>query len=185
MSEKLEGAIEEVEGQIRELESKVLEHKKAVNILCGLMGREPKYSIEVREDVNTTVAVSGDAYYGKETSEVIADILRRRKRANKGPATVADIFEAMKEGGFHFEASNDANRKRGIYISLGKNPLFHKLPTGAYGLAEWYPAAKVKSTNASRRKEGADEVDELPEVKEEFGEASTASAEHKRLALKG
>jgi hypothetical protein len=110
MSEKLEGAIEEVEGQIRELESKVLEHKKAVNILCGLMGREPKYSIEVREDVNTTVAVSGDAYYGKETSEVIADILRRRKRANKGPATVADIFEAMKEGGFHFEASNDANR---------------------------------------------------------------------------
>jgi hypothetical protein len=49
----------------------------------------------------------------------------------------------MVKGGYHFEAKNDVNARRGLYISLAKNTTtFHKLPNGNYGLVAWYPAVR-------------------------------------------
>ena len=43
-------------------------------------------------------------------------------------------------GGYEFPKRAD-NAKRSLKISMRKNRIFHRLPTGAYGLKEWYPSA--------------------------------------------
>lgn len=56
-----------------------------------------------------------------------------------------EIYKVMKDGGFLFEAKNDANAQRGLHIAMAKNTTtFHRLPNGNYGLREWYPAIKEK-----------------------------------------
>jgi hypothetical protein len=60
-----------------------------------------------------------------------------------GPATVKEIYDALKAGGYKFETKNDANAMRNLRISLTKNTsIFHKLPGGEFGLNEWYPKLK-------------------------------------------
>src|SRR5258708_39139609 len=157
MSETLESALERVRLRIESLKRDTKDQMRAANVLCGLIPCEPLYSVAEIEDEVGAAPVTSDLYYGQDTPDVIEDILRRRKASGKGAASVADIFEAMKNGGFEFTAANDENAKRGVYISLGKNPKFHKLPNGSYGLRAWYPAVKE-----SRSKNG----DEKPVVAE-------------------
>ena len=75
---------------------------------------------------------------------------------NEGPgaATVAEIYQAMVDGGFHFQTENPNYRKRGVYSVLADARTFHRLPDGRYGLALWYPAAKTRvEPNGRRRQE--------------------------------
>jgi hypothetical protein len=49
-------------------------------------------------------------------------------------------------------------------VTLGKNPKFHRLPNGTYGLISWYPGVAAKkerpgkngTTEATDAKEGSD-----------------------------
>jgi hypothetical protein len=100
-----------------------------------------------------------DQFYGVPLATAIREYLQMRRASNLGPATVNDIHAALVSGGFVFETRNEANAKRALYISLGKNTLmFHKLPSGTdatavFGLKEWYPRTKeaVKPKRKSRK----------------------------------
>lgn len=157
MSDKIEIAIEEVRNLIVSLERELMEKKRTVNSLCSIIQKPPIYGDAELAESTHQMQVNSDAYYGKETPDVIEDILRRRRASGKGAMPVNEIYDAMVAGGYYFQTANHANAKRGIYISLGKNPKFHKLPNGSYGLTEWYPAAKEpKSKNG-----GADKTQEI------------------------
>lgn len=71
--------------------------------------------------------------------------LAMRRASNSGAATVREIFNALKGGGFAFQAKEDANAQRGLRKSLTKNSAtFHKLPVGT---AEQHHATVLMSLN--------------------------------------
>src|SRR4051812_4968090 len=110
--------------QLHELERQSAVKKRTVNDLCRVLGRPLVY-----EDVEAAAGFSTrpDEYYGRTAPEVIRSILEKRKQANLGAATINEIYNAMNEGGYHFQTANDLHAKRGIYSVLSDS-VFHKLP---------------------------------------------------------
>jgi hypothetical protein len=162
MSDHFSLTIEAVIKQIDDLERDVADKKRTVNDLCKLAGRPPVYA-------SATPAAQGmgsltkDAFYGKKLATAVREVLERRKVAGLGAAMPIEIYDALVQGGFHFETKNEDNAKRGLYQSLTKNSTtFHKLPNGTYGLREWYPA--IKSRGAAGQAESgvavAEDADE-------------------------
>ena len=101
-----------------------------------------------------------------------------RKAMNMGPASVAEIYEALKSGGYQFDATNEDYAKRGVRHSLSKNTqTFHKLPNGDFGLIEWYPA--IKKTKPAKNGSSADHVRggdaDVDDEDDEDGEAKNGS----------
>ncbi|MEM9352555.1 MAG: hypothetical protein AAGA92_06045 [Planctomycetota bacterium] len=151
-SDHIARTIDDIQQQISELESELTYKKRIVNDLCGLASRPAIYSDADLVSKSSQVSTRPDEYYGKPLATVVGTVLEKRQAANLGAATVNEIYEEMKSGGFHFVAKNDENAKRGLYQSLGKNTTrFHKLPNGTYGLREWYPdAPRGRRENGSR-----------------------------------
>jgi hypothetical protein len=159
MSEQVMGTIELLQSQIQKQEQEIAEKKRVINTLCPLAGIPAIYA-EIESASTVSGAIRADEFYGQPLQSVVRSVLEKRKRANLGPATVKDIYLAMKAGGYQFSAKNDDYAMRGLYQSLTKNSgTFHKLPNGQYGLLAWYPTAKAaKSKGASvAESEGIDE----------------------------
>ena len=150
----IEKTIEELEKKIVDREKELLEAKKTLNSLCQLAGKQPLYVIEEKPQNAFSEELRGDEYYGKPLATVLTKILQRRNVKGSGPAAIREIFDEMKAGGYLFETKNDSNSMRGIRISMSKNQKFHKLPTGNWGLKEWYPAAKEPPQNDTPKKRG-------------------------------
>jgi hypothetical protein len=167
MADHVERTIEMVQEQIAQLEQQLLEKKRMVNGLSVLAGKPEVYADA--ESVTTSAVIRPDEFYGQSLTVAAREILERRARAKQGAAAVGDIYDVLVAGGYHFKAKNEANAKRTLYQILGKNPdVFHKLPSGHYGLREWYSNIReAKDTN------GADEGDEseadLDQIKAEGG----------------
>lgn len=59
----------------------------------------------------------------------------------------------MKAGGYQFQAKDEETALVGLRAMLRKRTaVFHKLPTGSYGLTSWYEDIKAQKTA-----EGADD----------------------------
>jgi hypothetical protein len=141
--EHIDKTIEELRAKITEKEGELIEMKKTVNQLCRLAKHSPLYPDEIKPEKTSTGLLGGDEYYMQPIARVIGWILERRKAAGAGPATVEEIYDAMKAGGYKFDAKDDENAMRGISISMCKNVAkFHRLPSGKFGLTEWYPELK-------------------------------------------
>jgi hypothetical protein len=133
------------EQRLEEQEHEVIETKKFINLACKMAGLPIRYADQdfVTAKPTNTGVVRGDEYYGKPLASVVRLILESRDRSGAGPATINQIYDAMVEGCYQFETSNPENAKRGLRESLAKNSsMFHKLPTGKFGLTAWYPAIK-------------------------------------------
>lgn len=65
-----------------------------------------------------------------------------------------EILKGLEAGGFDFRAVGwkDNDRLRSLAIGLSKNPKFHKLPSGPYGLTSWYDEAILKKPSERRKK---------------------------------
>src|SRR5437870_11151705 len=136
MSDTLEAAIDVALAKIAELDSQTAEHKRTVNGLCRLLSRPPMFP---DTDPTSNAPLRDDEFYGRPLATAVQEVLERRKRAGQGAATVAEIYDTLVRGGFHFSTKNADNAKRNLYTSLQKNMKFHRLPNGSYGLTEWYP----------------------------------------------
>jgi hypothetical protein len=147
-----------LQGEIAKLQEKIKSHKQTINHLCGVMSEPPLYQDADDEISAGASATRSDEFYGIALATAVRTILERRKRSNLGAATVPEIFKVMKDGGFHFEAKNDANAQRSLHIALSKNTTtFHRLPnSNKYGLREWYSSIK------ERAKSGPSAEDSLP-----------------------
>jgi hypothetical protein len=162
----IESAIEMALTQISDLERQISERKKTVNGLCQMVSR-PAMFPDV--DPSCHAPLREDEFYGKQLAPAIRMVLDRRKSAGQGSATVADIYDVLVRGGFHFTTKNAENAKRNIYNALGKSSKFHKLPNGTYGLTEWYPNV--------RRDRQADEEEEQEEATVAPAEQATSKSD--------
>ena len=147
MSDHIEKTIADLQNKLAEIEAEATSIKTVVNQLCEMSGRNPIYSdADIGKSVITT-SISSDEFYGKPLATAVREVLDYRKNSiQDAPATVRDIFDTLKLGGYEFDTKNDENALRGLRISLSKNTsLFHKLPNGKFGLVIWYPRIRSKS----------------------------------------
>ena len=160
MSEHIELAIQDIQAKLRLQEEEVLQTKRTVNQLCRVLGKPEMYQdAEAGLSAASLFNLRSDQFYGQPLASAVRSILDMRKAGNHGAASVAEIFRALKEGGYHFDTKDDENAKRTLRISLTKNPIFHRVPNGEYGLASWYPNAKKP-----KKDDDAEADDEQPEA---------------------
>lgn|SRR5262245_44799374 len=181
LPEHAQKTINEIQDRIREQESQLLEKKRGVNALLAAYNRPPFYTDLELKPASASGPIRRDQFYGQPLASVVREVLTRRRAADQGPASVNEIYEAMLEGGYRFEAKDEENAKRGLRISLAKNTAtFHKLPTGHYGLTEWYPAAKEVKAKSVQEPEANGEPAErsspdAPQARGEKGAQAKAS----------
>lgn len=138
MNDALRAAVETLTDRVKAKQSELTQLKQTVNMLCREAGLEPMYALE--QDDDPGLSTRPDLYYGKPFSTAARDLLTRRKSALSGE----DIMRGLEGGGFDFEAQGwkAEGRLRAVAASLAKNTaIFHRIPTGQFGLKEWYPAA--------------------------------------------
>jgi hypothetical protein len=136
---------------IRDLEVEIVDAKKMVNRLLVRTGQPPIYSeADTGSEVGNISALRSDQFYGKALSGAIRAYLQMRKHV--GPANVNEIYDSLCKGGFTFETENEENRKRNLRISLTKNTsIFHRLPSGTFGLPEWYESVKPQNGEEDKK----------------------------------
>jgi hypothetical protein len=164
-------AINRMAEDIAKRESKVSEMKRTVNTLCEYAGLPPMY-LNIEDPLSGATTSRRDQFFGVPLATAVRDYLGMRgdpKAGGRGAATVNEIYAALKDGGFAFDAKNDENAKRGLRISLAKNvAAFTKVPgdgEGAFGLADWYPAAKAQKMPNGQKDAGSDpDEDQSPSV---------------------
>ncbi|MBC7835985.1 MAG: hypothetical protein H7Y88_12930 [Phycisphaerales bacterium] len=161
MSQDFSSAIAALNVQLAKQEREVRETKRLINKLSAMDSAPlPHPNAELDTDEGGTLgALRRDQFYGVPLATAIRDYLKMRRSSGAGPATVNDIYGALLQGGFKFDTKNEANAKRGLYISLAKNAaVFHKLPGGSsdaaavFGLTEWYPNAKAEEKARTKPK---------------------------------
>lgn len=172
MKDHIERTIGDLQAKLRIQEDDVLQTKRLINLLCKEANLDPMY-----DDTDATSAslfsIRQDQFFGRPLATVIKEYLNMRLAANKGAATVNEIYDTLCRGGYAFQAKNDDNAKRGIQISLGKNRYFMRVPNGSWGLSAWYPSARAgKNTNgkpntdeAASASESAETIDEVQPTK--------------------
>ena len=161
-------AIAALQAELAELDRKSRELKGTINVLCKHGGQPELYANLATETGAATVAgIKADTFYGKTIATAAREYLEMRKATNLGPATPREIYEALIEGGYQFEAKSKDIAMVGLRSNLRKNSkTFHRLPNGQYGLLSWYPNAKAAKPSAAAN--GEDDADS--------GEAETKPA---------
>jgi hypothetical protein len=169
---KLEGAIEALLEELQVQMNQVADTKKTINTLLRRIGKEPQFPDEAAESVGSaSLRVRPDQYYGRPLATSVEEFLENRKKTTGDQACApSEILAALETGGFDFKAQGwkDDDRLRSLSITLGKNPKFHRLPNGTYGLISWYPSVAAKKERPA--KNGSAETDS----KKEDGDADAA-----------
>jgi hypothetical protein len=119
------------------------EMKRTVNRLCGYANLPVRYpNIDDSAGTARGFRINPGQFYRKPLATAVTAFLRMRgdpATGGSGPATIDEIYAALLEGGFTFDAQNDAFAKRSLAIALAKNSqTFEKLPTGQFGMRSWY-----------------------------------------------
>lgn len=161
MDEHTLKTVEKAQEKLRAIEDEAAKVKRFINSAYELEGEQPPYPDVEERSRPATAITRKDQFYGRPLATVAREILEMRQGANLGAASIEEIFDALKAGGFQFEFKDEAVAKRGVGISLAKNTnVFHRLPNGYYGLAAWYPdrARKPKNGEASKAAEAEAET---------------------------
>jgi len=172
MSENIKNTIEDLQVELQKHEEEVVSTKRLINQLCA-HAKMPSMYPDSELEVNTVaVNVQRNSFFGRPLTTCVRDYLEMRKRAKLGAASLNDIFDALKAGGYDLQtvsAKGELDQKRGVAISLGKNSVtFIRLPTDDWGLLEWYPNVRERKKKAGENghgdKNSSEErvVDELP-----------------------
>jgi hypothetical protein len=161
MSENIQRTITELQQHLNDLEADAIDTKRTINSLCRRINQPPIYpDAQLERSQGITTPVRGDEYYGKPLATVVRWVLEARQAANLGPATINELYDAMAKGGYLFDAKSEDNAKRGLRISLAKNTTtFHRLPTGKFGLTEWYPTIKERPEPNGGKKQAVPSID--------------------------
>lgn len=165
---KLEGAIEALLEELQTQMNQVADTKKTINTLLRRIGKEPQFpDVDAEQAGAATLRIRPDQYYGRALATSVEEFLENRKKTTGDQAIAPnEILVALEAGGFDFKAQGwkDDDRLRSLSITLGKNPKFHRLPNGTYGLISWYPSVAAKkerpvkngSAETDAKKEGGD-----------------------------
>lgn len=154
-AEDLTAAIAALERRLAEHERKGNELKGVINVLyaeAGLPLKFPELAAGSGGAASGAVLtqIKRDSFYGKKQMTAIREYLEMRRLQGNGPATPREILDALKAGGYQFEAKSDEIALVGLRALLRKaTTVFHKLPgAGGYGMLAWYPDAKQSKYSA-------------------------------------
>lgn len=166
MSNSYAAAISALERRLQSLERKVNEVRSAINILCEEAGEPPRYPDGGGGGSSPSVTqIKDDTFYGKKQQTAIREYLEMRRTQGLGPAKPREIFDALKAGGYQFETKDDEVGMVSLRALLRKRTnIFHKLPTGSYGLLSWYPDAKPLKPVTQAEAEAEAQADEFLET---------------------
>lgn len=147
-----EQTIADLENRLDELNAEARKIKSAINCLCDVMNKPPKYQ-DIDEESDKMAGQRPDEFYGRPLATVITDVLEKRQAAGQGAASLDEIYEQLVAGGYEFTGKNDGIKKRGLAISMSKTSRkFHHLPNDTWGLKAWYPGARDAKKNAEDTK---------------------------------
>jgi len=181
MSDHLHKTIEELRTKLQDQEKSVIETKKLINQLSAYAKLPIPFEDADLQPSGVAVTVKRNAYFGRPLTTCVREFLTMRKSAGLGPANIDEIFVALRDGGYDLEtvsAKNESEQKRGVAISLAKNTLaFVKLPTGDWGLLEWYPNIKKRKKDENGAKGNGGETGAGDDEPEAAAAAPTATGD--------
>jgi hypothetical protein len=136
-------AINRMVSDIEKKEAEIGNLKRTVNTLCGYANLPVRYAnIDDPTAGNGGVRINPGRFHRKPLATAVGEFLKMRgdpSKGGQGPSTIDEIYAALLEGGFKFDAKNDSTAKRSLAISLAKNTAtFEKLRSGHIGLKTWY-----------------------------------------------
>jgi hypothetical protein len=145
-NDRLSIAIEELEAQLQSQLEELAETKKVINSLLKRMGQPPRFTDVAVEQVGT---MRRDQFYGKPLATCLQEIIGAKKQA----CTLDEMLSLLAQGNFDFKVTGwkEDDRARSLAISMSKNPVFHRLPNGSWGLLSMYP--EVMARKAKEKKQ--------------------------------
>lgn len=155
MSDGIRKAVDELEDRRQQQRADVARTEKMINDLLTMIGEPARYAESTSDDAGVTRAIKRGQFYGKPFATAVREFLQPRKPV---PAMIDEIVIGMEAGDFDFDALGwkEETRGRSLAMSLSKNNVtFHRLPSGAWGLRDWYPDLKS-------RKEKKDSTESAP-----------------------
>jgi hypothetical protein len=163
MSTGLQLAIDEILKVIDAKEAELLPLKVSANTLARQIPTdEPFPGIESGSSSTrgklAKLSWRIDQFFNKPLAGCVSEILTTRRGAGlDGPATVDELFDDLKAGGFRFQGSsgNDENTKRAIKTALTKNTAqFAKIGEDKFGLKLWYGAPRGRPPKKTKAASG-------------------------------
>jgi hypothetical protein len=143
MESELAPAIARLRLRLEEADRNANDIRRALNVLLAESGLPPEPESGGNLSSGGIAQIKDDTFYGKKQQTAIREYLEMRKVQGMGPAKPRDIFEALKSGGYQFEAKDEGIALVSLRALLRKRShIFHRLPNGVYGLLNWYPNAK-------------------------------------------
>lgn len=165
MSEHILRTIDELKNDLHQQEAEVADTKRLINKLCARAGIQVMYpEPDAASTSGVSLSIRGDQFYGQPLATCMRAVLEMRRSLNQGPASVNELYASLEQGGYRFDTKDEQNAKRNLRISLQKNPIFHRLPQGTYGLVEWYPAIKRRGSNSEESTKPNAEPSASPET---------------------
>lgn len=153
MPHDLDPAIAAFERRREEALANVAEYERTINTLCKEAGYPPRYSEISASNAMKVTQIADDTFYGQKQTPAIRMYLEMRKAQGLGPATPREIYEAIKLGGYVFEAKDAEVALVGMRALLRtQTHIFHRLPQGTWGLTAWYPDAKKPKEESKPKK---------------------------------
>lgn len=148
MSNNLQNAVEEMQTTLQAKLDEVVDLKKAINTLCGIMGQEPLYAdVEEEQAKGMKGPARPDMYFNKPVATAARMYLESVGHAVQSE----DIIKGLEAGSFDFKALGwtEKTRLRNLSISLAKNTsVFKRLPGGMFGLVKFYDDDKPRRQRA-------------------------------------
>lgn len=147
IQEAIETLVEEIDTQL----ASIVDSKKLVNQLCRRINVPERYTdiqdAGARE--RGQVYVKADQFANESAPSVaVREYLKLRGQA-AGAAKIAEIFQALKAGGFNFRSKEDSQNLGGLRVAIGKDRSLLRIGTSdSVGLLEWYPKRKERIVKA-------------------------------------
>lgn len=141
MTDSIKAAIDQFEQKRTTQLEAVADTEKMINGLLEHIGEKPRYDAPGKRETAVSGVIKRGQFYGIPLATAVGQILEMRRRE---PGTNDEIMAALNTGGFAFEWAEEG-RIRSLAMSLSKNPKFHRLPDGSWGLREWYSHVPKKA----------------------------------------
>ena len=155
--------LEKIHQKIVSLKTEIKKNQMGANAIAALEGIPEPYP-NIGEDDGVVVTTFGkDDFYGQPMATCVRRILEARKVTKAGPATVNDIHAALIDGGYAFDTKDDLTARNSLRVGLTKNPQFHKLPSGLWGLLAWYPKARTKTVTSGKNEQDEADAEDVTE----------------------
>jgi hypothetical protein len=161
-SEQLNAALELIRRNIEKAATRIQELKRSANVLAAAEGEAIVYA-DAEEQISTgatSTAIRADLFTQYSTPSTAARAYLEHRGKTTGAATLDDIFDALKRGGYEFEG-NDVDAKSSLRIALGKDMQMKRLANGSYGLLAWY-GDRFSSNKRDKDKPGTVTTAEAP-----------------------